>query len=105
MFRRMPATQRLVGIFIISILAPGLILAFFGLRALRQERGLADQQIRYRLASAAETIGGRLELQLKEWQLAADRLAQSEPTNREAWPEQLRTAAGIAGGAVVLYRK
>jgi signal transduction histidine kinase len=104
MFHRMRATQRLVGIFTITILVPGVILAFFGLRALRQERAVAEQQIRERLNGAAETAGRRLELEFKEWQLAADRLAQSDPANRDAWPSQLRAASEQTGVAVVLYR-
>jgi signal transduction histidine kinase len=100
----MPATQRLAGIFIITILAPGLILGFFGLRALRQEKGLAGQQIRERLAAAAESIGRRLEFELREWRQTVDRIAQSGPANREAWPDRLRMAADAPGAAVVLYR-
>src|SRR5262249_34990766 len=104
MFRPIRATQRLVGIFTVTILAPGLILSFFGLRAFRQERALADQQIRERLNGAAESIGRRLEFEFRKWQDAADRLAQTDPTNRDAWPDALRTAVGQPGAAVVLYR-
>ena len=104
MLRPMPATQRLASIFIITILTPGLILGFFGLRALRQEKGLADQQIRERLATAAERIGRRLESEFREWRRVADQLAESGPANREAWPDQLRTAAEVPGAAVVVYR-
>src|SRR5262245_43814968 len=104
MLRPMRATQRLAGIFIITILVPGLILGFFGLRALRQEKGLADQQIRERLTAAAESIGSRLEFEFSEWRQTADRVAQSGPANREAWPDRLRRAAEAPGAAVLLYR-
>src|SRR5215471_11704924 len=104
MIRPMRASQRLVGIFIITILAPGLILGFFGLRALVQEKGLADQQIRERLAAAAESIGRKLELEIREWQDAVNRLALTGPSNREAWPDRLRAAADVPGAAVVLYQ-
>jgi len=93
----------LAGIFIVTILTPGLILGIFGWRALQQERKLANQEIRERLNAAAEDIGRRLEFDLKEWQRTADRLAQ-DPANRESWPESLRHAVDSTGGAVVLYR-
>ena len=40
------ATYRLLLIFVVTILVPGLVLGFLGLRALLQERQLADQQVR-----------------------------------------------------------
>src|SRR4051794_21743491 len=101
MFRPMQAAQRLIGIFIITILAPGLILGFFGLRALRQERSLSNQQIRERLNGVAENLGHRVEFDLSEWQHVADRLAESGPENREGWPDRLRMAADLPGAAVV----
>jgi len=104
MLRRKRPTQRLIGIFLITILAPGLILGFFGVRALRQERALADQQILERLNVAAETVGLRLELEFREGQQLADRLAEGNPANREAWPDRLRSAVEVTGGAAVLYR-
>jgi signal transduction histidine kinase len=100
----MRPTQRLVGIFIITILAPSLILGFFAVKALRQERELADQQLRERLTLAAEGIGRRLEVELSEWQLAADRIAHGGAANREKWPDRLRAISATPGGAVVLYR-
>jgi hypothetical protein len=104
MFRPIRATQRLVSIFSVTILVPGLILGFFGLRALRQEKVLADQQIRERVNGAAESIGRELEFELRKWQDAADRLAQADLSDRDAWPENLHRAAGEPGAAVVLYR-
>jgi len=104
MLRPIRATQRLAAIFIVTILTPGLILGIFGWRALRQEKKIADQEIRERLNAAAEDIGRRLEFDFKEWQHAADRLVQGDPANRESWPELLRRAADSTGAAVVLYR-
>lgn len=73
--RSIRASQRLLVIFFATILAPGLILGSFGVRALMQERRLADRQILERLDAVAENAGRRLELELKDWQQAADALA------------------------------
>jgi signal transduction histidine kinase/tetratricopeptide (TPR) repeat protein len=104
MRRPMRATKRLLAIFIITILAPGLILGFFGLRAFRQEKRLAEQQIRERLAVAAESMGRLLDLELRSWQQAAGELARAGPANRDTWPERLRRTLAEPGAAVVLFR-
>ncbi len=85
-----------------TILVPGLLLSSFGLRALIQERRLADQQIHEKLAAAAEGAARRLEFELLEWQQAADRLAQSDVTNTARWPARVRAAVEEPGSAVVL---
>ncbi|MBI4472554.1 MAG: hypothetical protein HY646_07785, partial [Acidobacteria bacterium] len=100
--RPIRATHRLLLIFAITILAPGLILGSFGLRALMQERRLADQQIREKLAALAESTGRRLELELRDWQQAVDQLARAGPTNRALWPERVRLIVSEPGAGVVL---
>ncbi len=85
MIRPMRASERLVGIFIITSLAPGLILGVLGPRALLQEKERADQQIRERLSTAAESGVRRLELEFGESQDTVNRLALTSPSNREAW--------------------
>jgi signal transduction histidine kinase len=104
MFRPIRVTQRLVGIFVVTILVPGLILGFFAVRALRQEKALADQQVHERLNGAAESIGHRLEFELRKWQDIADRLAQTDPAQQAAWPDSVRASVENPGVAVVLYR-
>ncbi len=96
------ATHRLLLIFAITILVPGLVLGFLGLRALIQERQLADQQVRERLAVIAESTGRQLELDLGDWQQAADQLALIGPTDPARWPDRVRLAVTEPGGAVVL---
>lgn len=94
--------HRLMLIFVATILTPGLILGFFGVRALMQERQLADRQIRERLDVVAESTGRRLELELRDWQQAAGQLAGTVSPDAAAWPDRVRTAVMRPGAAVVL---
>ena len=96
------ATHRLLFIFGATILAPGVLLGFFALRALVHESRLADQQIRERLQATAEILGRRLELEFAAWQQAIDQLTQSGSTNPAYWPARLRAAVNEPGSAVVL---
>jgi hypothetical protein len=52
--KRLSPGQKLLVTFILTIFAPGLLLALFGARALWQERQLADQQLRDRLDRDAD---------------------------------------------------
>ncbi len=101
---RLRPGHRLLLIFAATILAPGVLLGFFGLRALIQERRLADQQIRERVQVYSETVTHRLELELSEWQRAADQIIQAGPTNAALWPLRVRQAVAAPGSAVVLLR-
>ena len=94
--------HRLLLIFASTILVPGILLAFFGLRALVQESRLVDQQIRERLQGAGQTAARRLERELSEWQQAIDQLGQSGATDPALWPARVRLATQEPGSAVVL---
>ena len=96
------APRRLLVIFAVTILVPGLVLGFLGLRALLQERQLADQQVREQLAVIAESTGRQLELDLRDWQQAAEQLALVGPTDPARWPDRVRLAVTEPGGAVLL---
>ena len=96
------AAHRLPLIFTVTILVPGLVLGFLGLRALLQERQLANQQVRAQLAVIAESTGRQLELDLRDWQQAAEQIALMGPTDPARWPERVRLAVTEPGGAVVL---
>ena len=101
---RLPARspQRLLLIFATTILVPGILLAFFGLRALVQESRLVDQQIRERLQGAGRTAARRLERELSEWRQAIDQLGPSGATDPALWPARVRLATQEPGAAVVL---
>jgi sensor domain CHASE-containing protein len=101
-FRRLWATHRILLVFVATILVAGILLSSFGLRALIQERRLVDQQIHERLAAVAEGLARRLELELLEWQQAAEQVAQTEATNSDRWPARVRAAVEEPGSAVVL---
>ena len=100
--RPLRPTHRLLLIFVVTILVPGLVLGFLGLRALLQERQLADQQVREQLAVIAESTGRQLELDLRDWQQAAEQLALVGPTDPARWPDRVRLAVTEPGGAVLL---
>ena len=96
------ATYRLLLVFAVTILVPGLVLGFLGLRALLQERQLAEQQVREQLAVIAESTGRQLELDLRDWQQAAEQIALMGPTDPARWPDRVRLAVTEPGGAVLL---
>ena len=86
------ATHRLPLIFAVTILVPGLVLGFLGLRALLQERQLAEQQVRERVAVIAESTGRQLELDLRDWQQAAEQISLMGPADSARWPDRVRLA-------------
>ena len=96
------ATHRLPLIFAVTILVPGLVLGFLGLRALLQERQLAEQQVRERVAVIAESTGRQLELDLRDWQQAAEQISLMGPADSARWPYRVRLAMAQPGGAVLL---
>src|SRR5689334_2643065 len=50
------------------IILPGVILLGFGLRAIEQDRGATDQEVRDRLTRAAELAARTINQQLANWQ-------------------------------------
>jgi signal transduction histidine kinase len=52
--KRWSPGERLLAVFVLTILGPGLLLAIFGVRALLQERNLAERQLQARLDHGAE---------------------------------------------------
>jgi signal transduction histidine kinase len=98
----MRSTRRLVLVFALAILAPGLILGGFGVHALIQERRHAEQQVIERLAVEAERVGRRLQSELSLWQQAAEDIARSGTPDPAQWPERVRKVTARPGGALVL---
>jgi signal transduction histidine kinase len=101
MARRRPA-RRLLLIFVTTILAPGVILAGFGLRTLTSERQNAERQASEDLKGVATNLGRILEFDLRDWQQAAEDLARSGTVDPSQWPTRLQKAVMIPGAAVVL---
>jgi signal transduction histidine kinase len=104
MARRRPArwARRLLLIFVTTILAPGVMLAGFGLLALKQERQRVDSEARNDLRVFAETLGRRLELDLTKWQQAAVDVARSGSVDPSRLPAPLRDAIMTPGAGVIL---
>lgn len=95
-------SHRLVGVFLVFILLPGVVLGIFALRTLRQESRLAQQQIQERLERTRGQVGRELELQFKEWQEALQATAREGMEDPGIWPEIVRQAADAPGSGVVL---
>ena len=72
--------QRLLGVFVLAILVPGLVLAAFGARALWQERGLAQRRLQDRLIYAADSAARALAGEL-------DRLRSAASQPPPDWPK------------------
>jgi len=95
--------HKLPAVFIICFLLPGVTLAVLGLRALRQERQLASQQIRENLEGAAARAGADLEREFRQWQEAIREIAANRLDDPDDWPEKVRLAATAPGNGVVIF--
>jgi signal transduction histidine kinase/tetratricopeptide (TPR) repeat protein len=96
--------NRLVGVFLVFILLPGIVLGAFALRTLRQERRLAHQQIQDQLDRITVQVGRGLELQFKEWQQALQSTATAEMADPSSWPKMIRQAVETPGSGVIFWR-
>ncbi|MCH7825861.1 MAG: HAMP domain-containing histidine kinase [Acidobacteria bacterium] len=105
--------QRLPAIFVIGILLPGITLAVFSIRALLQERRLADQEIRERLDRVAKLAIRELDLELARWQREVEELAGSgllvdladtASPAAESLPETIREVFDAPAASVIVFR-
>lgn len=94
--------HRLVGVFLVFILLPGIVLGVFALRTLRQEGRLAQQQIRERLERIVAQMGRELDLQFSQWQEALQSTAREGIADPGSWPETVRQAVEAPGSGVVV---
>lgn len=78
--------QGLVVLFAVTILVPGALLFLFGVRGLLQEQGLAEQQLREGMESAADEMARNLRFEVFRWQQAVDGLAIASGATREMQP-------------------
>jgi signal transduction histidine kinase len=95
--------HRLVGLFVAFVLLPGIVLAVFALRTLRQEEQLAHQQIQERLERAAARTGRELELQFRQLQEALYAVPEERAADRDSWPASIRSSLEPPGSSVVLF--
>jgi signal transduction histidine kinase len=96
-------SHRLVGVFLIFILLPGIILGAFALRTLHQEDRLAQQQIQDRLERIAARTGRDLDLQFSQWQDALQSTAGEALSDSVTWPEIIGEAIETPGAGVVVW--
>ncbi len=95
--------HRLTAVFVICLLVPGVTLAILGLRALRQERQLADQQIRESLEGAAARAGTELEREFRQWQEAVRLISANRLKGLDGLPEKVRSTIKTPGNAVIIW--
>ncbi len=88
--------------FVVTILVPGIVIAFIGFRALLQERRLADQQIRESVDRAAELAARDLAQELRQWQETVDEVARRGAALPASWPDTVRLALEQPGSGVVI---
>jgi len=98
----LPRDRGLLVVFLATIVFPSILLAVFGLRALRQERWLVDQQIRQRLERATEAAAQSLEQELSEWEKELEQVGQPPARESPMLPERIGRALGEPGAAALV---
>ena len=99
---RLKPGHGLVALFLLTVLLPAALLAFLGFRAFRQERRMADQQVRDRLERVAESAARSLEEELREWQRAAEAIRPDRMRTIEDLPPRIRDAVSEPDSAAVV---
>lgn len=93
--------RSLLALFSLTVVLPGVLLAVFGLRTLRQERQFADQQLRDRLDGAADGAMRDLEREVRGWQDALEAIDLGDAEG-DTLPARLRDALQEPGAAVLV---
>jgi signal transduction histidine kinase/tetratricopeptide (TPR) repeat protein len=99
----MEPSHRLVGVFLVFILLPGIVLGVFALRTLRQEGRLAQQQIQERLERITAQIGRDLDLEFTQWQNALESTVKEAMAEPISWPEIVREGVEAPGSGVIIW--
>ncbi len=94
--------QRLVAVFVIFVLLPGIVLGVFALRTLRQEKQLASQKIQQLLQNIAAQTGRELDREFRQFQEVVSSVAGSEAIESVSLPETIRPAVESSGEGVVV---
>ena len=88
-------TQRLVGVFLVFILLPGMFLGIFALRVLRQEGQLVRQRTHERLERIAKEIGRDLVSEFQQWEETVRLTAKEGTLDTDSFPESLQQARTV----------
>lgn len=97
-------SRRLVGVFLVFILLPGMFLGLFALRVLRQEEQLVRQRTNERLERIAKEIGRDLNSEFQRWEETVRLAAGEGMLDTVSFPETIRQALEQPGGGVLLSR-
>jgi signal transduction histidine kinase len=100
-FVRPRSGRRLLALFALTILLPALLLAALGVRAIRQERRLAEQQAREALERAADLALLDVEREVRSWRSTLERFASTRTVSGDL-PPTLRVAFSEPGVGLVL---
>ena len=87
-------SARFLGVFALTILVPGGLLAALGVRALIQERRAAGAELEKRRERSTDLVAGAVQRELLAWQAAAARVGNDTVFDSALLPEPLRKAAG-----------
>jgi signal transduction histidine kinase len=95
-------SQRLIAVFAVFILLPGMFLGVLALRVLRQEGQLARQRTRESLERTAEETGRNLDSEFRRWDEAVRTAAGLRTFDLSSFPDIVRLAFSEPGGGVYL---
>ena len=96
--------QRLIGVFFLFILLPGMFLGYFAFRVLRQEGQLVKQRTRERMERVAKGIGDDLASECGLWEETIQQTAQEGMLDADSFPEVIQEVLKQPGGGVLLAR-
>jgi signal transduction histidine kinase len=93
---------RLLGIFALTVLLPGLLLVAFAAGALTDETERADGERVQRLGRAGESVAQGIAEELAAWQEASARVIESPDRGQSQMPDELRALAEEPGGLAIV---
>jgi hypothetical protein len=89
-------------LFALAVILPGFVLAALGIVTLRQDRSLADQQVRERRDLLADRAVAVLETELRGWDAALATLPADSKPGPARFPPLIRTALERSDLAVLV---
>ena len=102
--RTTATSRRTLVLFALAVILPGLLLTALGIVTVRQDRSLADQQLRERRDVLADRAAASLETELRGWQAALAALPLDSSPDTAGFPPLIRTALERSDLAVCVTR-
>jgi len=97
-------SRRTLVLFALAVILPGLLLTTLGIVTVRQDRSLADQQVRERRDVLADRAVAAVETELRGWGVALAALPLDSSPQPTDFPPLIRTALERSESAVVVAR-